>query len=105
MNNEKRLTPGNNPDPKTPPPPPPGHSKGNVEFPTLPDPKGKPKYRYATCIRIFQNGIKVMEFYGNAMIVVSVDKEYIIFYNADGVRTTIYHSDGILFVQYSDGEE
>jgi len=100
-----QATPGSNPNPKTPPPPPPGHGKGNVEFPTLPDPNGTPKYRYATCIRVFQNGNKVMEFKSKPMKIVGVDKEHITFYDELGKRTTIYSNDGIIFVQYKEVEQ
>ncbi|MBQ8043565.1 MAG: hypothetical protein IJ272_05390 [Clostridia bacterium] len=99
MKNEKRWNRGENPDPKTPPPPPPGSDKNWGGFTPLPEPK------YATCIRVFQNGNKVMEFTAKSMEVVKVDKEHIIFYNELGKRTIIYSNDGIIFVQFTDTQE
>ncbi len=96
--NQKDFKPGSNPDPKTPPPPPPGSDKNQGGFTPLPGPK------YATCIRVFQNGNKVMEFASKAMEVVKLDKEHIVFYNEIGKRTVIYSNDGIIFVQFADAE-
>ena len=99
MINEKRLNRGENPDPKTPPPPPPGSNKDFGGFPPLPKPG------YATCIRVFQNGNKVMEFTAKAMEVIKLNKESIIFYDEHGKRTSIYINDGIIFVQFAEVKE
>lgn len=99
MINEKRLNRGENPDPKTPPPPPPGSDKQFGEFPPRPFPG------YATCIRVFQNGNKVLEHSAESMKVVKFNKESIVFYNELGKRTVIHSNDGIILVEFTDGEE
>ncbi len=76
-----------------------------VDAPKLPDPRGTSRYRYATCIRVFQNGNKVMEFSSKSMVVSSADKEHITFYDDLGKHTTIYNNGGIIYVRYKDKQE
>lgn len=96
---DKTFKLGCNPDPKTTPPPPPGSDKQFGEFPPLPIPG------YATCIRVFQNGNKVMEFTAKSMKVIKFNKESIVFYNELGKRTVIHSNDGVIFVQFDDTQE
>lgn len=76
-----------------------------IDPPTLPDPSGKPKYRYATRIEVFQNGNKVMGFYDSTMKIVAENKDYIVFYDKYDRRTAIYNNGGIIYVQYKDKQE
>ena len=97
--NQGNFKPGSNPDPKTTPPSPPGSDKQWGGFTPLPGP------RYATCIRVFQNGNKVMEFCGDSMQIVAEKKDYIIFYNQLGKRIAIYNDGGIIYVEYKEEQD
>ena len=98
-NKTKGFIPGSNPDPETLPPPPPGSDKQWGGFTPLPEPG------CATCIRVFQNGNKIMEFCGESMQIVATKKDHIIFYDDLGKKTTIYNNGGIVYIQYKDKQE
>lgn len=76
-----------------------------IDPPASPDPRGEPKYRYATCIEVFQNGNKVIDFSDGTMKIVAENKDCIVFYDKYNRRTTIYNNGGIIFVQYRADKE
>ena len=79
-----------------------------LDTPPLPDPGGRGRKRYASSIRVFQNGEKILEFLGRKMKIVSENPEKIIFYNVQDQLVTIYNKTGVVIVieaEEDDDEE